>query len=136
MLDIFSPPTSGTAEVTSNSDVGRTLAESTLVQQSNENAQQVDPSRDNMLPFISDDSEIRSLLANSDSNGFKGFEDTLRDYSDTSEDGGNPSLIYGMFRNMDKFIECQRSNHGYINTPITSMLATKLPFSSAYLIPL
>lgn len=135
MLDIFSPPTSGTAEVTTNSGFGQTSAESTQVQQSNENAQEVDPSRDNMLPFISDDSEIRSLLANSDSNGFKGFDDTLRD-SDTSEDGGDPSLIYGMFRNMDKFIECQRSNHGYLNTPTTSKLSTDQPFSSTYLIAL
>ncbi|XP_023177491.2 uncharacterized protein LOC111603905 [Drosophila hydei] len=138
LLNIFSPPPAGTEEMITVSDFGQASAASPQLQEPNENVHDVDPSRDNMLQFISDDSEIRSLLANSDSNGFKGFDDTFRDYGDTSEtlDAGNTPLIFGMFRNMNKFIECQRSNRGYLNAQLSTapMAVMEATTSANYLL--
>ncbi|XP_064547695.1 uncharacterized protein LOC135434883 [Drosophila montana] len=121
LLDLFSPP-SGTDEETSP-EFAHTVAATSALHQQNQNVVEVDPSRDNMLQFISDDSEIRSLLASSESNGFKGFDDELQDYSEVVGDTREPrrhSLIFGMCRNPDNFIGCPTPKRAFLSPQIAS----------------
>ncbi|XP_062130949.1 uncharacterized protein LOC133842054 [Drosophila sulfurigaster albostrigata] len=85
LLDFFSPlSTEEAAAAPGPTDPSA----GTDVAQQNE----VDPSRDNMLAFISDDTELHSLLANSE-NSFKGFDN---DMQENDSGGGDQSHVYGV----------------------------------------
>lgn len=72
------------------------------------NASQVDPSRDNIVPLISDDSDIRSLLSRSE-DGFKGFnvENDEGENNEHNSAGGDQALIFGIHLSADNRLSCR-----------------------------
>ncbi|EDW03168.1 uncharacterized protein LOC6562849 [Drosophila grimshawi] len=97
LLDIFSP-LSGAQEVTTSGADAMPNAVDAANAASPAAAMRgefdVDPSRDNMMHFISDDLEIRSLLASSNSSPFNGFCDDMVDYPDEGKTV-QQSLVFG-----------------------------------------
>lgn len=71
------------------------------------NVSEVDPSRDNIVPLISDDSDIRSLLSRSE-DGFKGFN-VENDEGENNEHsaGGDQALIFGIHLSADNRLSCR-----------------------------
>lgn len=122
LLDFFSPATNtenATATVTEESTAVVALAYS-AISDAGQNSE-VDPSKDNMLPFISDDTELHSLLSNSDSS-FKGFNDEMQE-ENKNGGGGVQTFTYGVFRNAenisrDHFMVGTTSKHNITNAPV------------------
>lgn len=100
LLDFFSPledaTTSASAHATATVNSASSL--NTVAVEQNVNVLEVDPSRDNMLPFISDDTELHSLLSSSESS-FKGFDDAMHEQEDGA--GGDQTLVFGVSLNVE-----------------------------------
>ncbi|ALC38765.1 CG16972 [Drosophila busckii] len=118
LLDLFSPLSSTVSEEPNNVSGAAALAAtvaaapSAVEQQAEPEqpaAEEMDPATDNMLHYISDNSDIRSLLSTSDKTGFKGFDDNWLENGEAnceansvaSPQVANGGLIFGMFRNVD-----------------------------------
>ncbi|KAL7741957.1 hypothetical protein ACLKA6_012164 [Drosophila palustris] len=130
LLDFFSPledaTATGAGAATTTTATSTTAAAASVDVEQMDNALEVDPSRDNMLPFISDDSELHSLLSSSESS-FKGFDDTMQE--DENGAGGDQTLIFGVCRNpenveqhlpTDNFMGCTTSKRVVLSPQTTT----------------
>lgn len=70
----------------------------------------VDPSRDNIVPFISENSDIVSLLS-SPENSFKGFnvENDEEENNDNNAAGGDQALVFGVHLSADNRPSCRKA---------------------------